>query len=186
MKKFYFVLVFLFFIAVFTGCSLRIPDITIRNESTTLEKQLIGTYQKIEDEPQMVVSSDIKLPEKRIDDSKNVPPVLDAIRNRRLNQEKIDEFKQLEIIGEQNRGFLEIINPDKIRGDQELFNLVTLAVEEENKYREIILSRVLSMNENINETTKKKIESIYAKINKDNSAPGTWIQFVDGSWIKKE
>jgi uncharacterized protein YdbL (DUF1318 family) len=134
----------------------------------------------------MVMSSNFKLTEDKIGYSKNDNSVLDAIRNRKLNRARIDELKQLGIIGEQNKGFLEVINPDKIGEDLEFFNLVTLTVEEENRYREIILSRVFSMNENIGEPTKNKIEYLFAKINIDNSAPGTWIQLIDGIWVKKE
>jgi hypothetical protein len=151
-----------------------------------LEKQLIGTFQHIKSESQLVVSSDFTLADDTVRDSPNEKVILDAIRNRPFNLEKINAFKQLELVGEQNRGFLEIINHTTIRKDQELYQSVTFAVEKENSYRKIILSRLSSMNESSDEKAKNKMERLLANINKNHSLPGTWIQLEDGSWVKKE
>ncbi|HDI52440.1 DUF1318 domain-containing protein [candidate division KSB1 bacterium] len=181
---------FIFVAAValwFGGCSIKTPEIKVTGEKTALEKQVIGTYQEIESDTQLLASARMvpgrgkKTPVMSAEKRR----VIQAIKNRKFNKDDIDEFKRLEIVGENNRGFLEIIHPEKIAQDVTLAKRVQEIVAEENRDREIIIDRVLEINPNLKDTDRKQVCSIFAKMNRENSEPGTWIQLPDGQWVKK-
>jgi len=175
----------LFIFICLLHCSIRVPEVTVTGEMTALEKQILGTYQQLQDESQLIASSRATSRETQPLVSSEKRKVLQAIKNRKFNQDDIDEFKKLEIVGEKTDGLLEILNPEKMESDPYLQRLVNQVVTEENNDRKIILQRIFNMNENLNEQKKSQIELIFARINFENSNSGTWIQNQDGSWIKK-
>lgn len=175
----------LLFITLF-NCSIRVPEVTVTGEMTALEKQILGTYQQLEDESQLIASSRATSSEKQPIAFSEKRKVLQAIKNRKFNKDDIDEFKKLGIVGEKTNGLVEIIHPEKMENDQYLQRLVNQVVAEENKDRTIILTRILNMNENVDDKKKSQIELIFARINFENSDSGTWVQSENGTWIKKE
>ena len=176
----------IFFLIILLQCSIRVPEVTVTGEMTALEKQILGTYQQLEDESQLIASSRATNRETQTLVSSEKRKVLQAIKNRKFNQDDINEFKKLEIVGEKTDGLLEILHSEKMETDPYLQRLVNQVVTEENNDRAIILQRILNMNENVDEQKKTQIELIFARINFENSRSGTWIQNEDGSWIKKE
>ncbi len=176
-----------FFIVIATlECSIRIPDVTVSGEMDPFEKQVLGLFLKLENDFQSVPVTTAGKPynpkTKYSDDRK----VLQALMARKLKKKDIDEVKQSEIVGEQNNGFLKILYPEKMENDSDRYNYINRLVAEENQNRKILLQRVYAMNKNIDEDKKFQVNSIFAKINIQNSKSGDWIQLAEGGWVKKE
>ncbi len=178
---------FLFSMVIFlvSNCSVKAPEVNITGEKTALENQVIGTYREIEQDAWTLASVRSTTPGQQPAMSKEKKLVFEAIQGRKFNKDDIDEFKQSEIVGENNRGLLEIMNPQKLDADPDLKKRVTTIVENENKYREIIIERIVLLNEQASQAGTENVAKIFSKINQDNSEPGTWIQIENGRWIKK-
>ncbi len=54
-----------------------------------------------------------------------------------------------------------------------------------NESREIIMRRVIDLNENLTDADTPKVAEIFGKLNVENALPGHRVQVEDGSWILK-
>jgi uncharacterized protein YdbL (DUF1318 family) len=170
---------------VVASCSFKAPEVRVTGEMTALEKEVIGTYRQIEDDTWMVASTRSNDSQKTVTVSPEKKRVLDAKQRQRFNQDDVEEFKKKGFAGENNRGFLEVMESDALSGDAEKSGLVKTIVQEENEDREIIIDRVIELNESLKNAAKENILAIFAEMNQKNSPVGTWIQDQIGQWITK-
>ena len=63
--------------------------------------------------------------------------------------------------------------------------LVEEIVGEENRDREVVMGRVIELNESLKKAVREEVLVIFARMHQENSKPGTWIQESNGKWIKK-
>ena len=177
----------LFSIMVFfiVNCSVKAPEVNVTGEKTALENQVIGTYAEIEQDAWTLASVRSTKPGQQPKMPAEKKKVFEAVQGRKFNKDDIDEFKKAEIVGETNLGLLEIRNHQKFESDPDLKNRVTKIVETENSYRQIIMDRIIVLNESAAKAGNENVSRIFAKINQDNSEAGTWVQSDDGKWIKK-
>ena len=172
-------------IFIIAGCSVKAPEVNITGEKTALENQVIGTYREIEQDAWTLASVRSATPGQQPTMSQEKKLVFEAVQGRKFNRDDIDEFKKSEIIGENNKGLVEIRDTKKLDVDPELKNRVATIVDNENKYRGIIMDRIVLLNEQAAEAGTDNVGKIFAKMNHDNSEPGTWIQSDDGKWMQK-
>ena len=173
-------------VVILIGCSIKAPEVTVTGEKTTLEKQVEGTYQEIENDADMVASTRAVEGKRKPVMSIEKRLVLKAIQNRKFNQDDVEEFKRLGLVGENNKGLLEIRNTRKLGKNPELKKRVLAILNEENHDRKIIMNRVIQVNEKLKNASTEEVQSVFAKMNRDNSKPGTWIQLPNGKWVKKK
>ena len=179
-------MIFSFIGITIMSCSVKAPEVNVTGEKTALENQVIGTYQEIEQDAWTLASVRSTAPGKQQPTmSKEKKKVFEAVQGRKFNKDDIDEFKKAEIVGENNDGLLEIRNQSKLDADPELKKRVVTIVETENGYRKIIMDRIVVLNESAAKAGGDSVAKIFAKINRDNSGPGTWVQNDDGKWTKK-
>ncbi|MBD3288803.1 DUF1318 domain-containing protein [candidate division KSB1 bacterium] len=181
-KANFILLIFMVFIA---GCSVEAPEVKITGEKTALENQVIGTYEEIEQDSWTITSVRSTSPGKAPAMSEEKKKVLSAVQNRRFNKDDIDEFKEDMVVGENNNGFLEIRNAEKLNKDADYRKRVEQIVAAENQDRKVIMERAMQVNEDIAKAGAERVASVFAKIWQEESAPGTLIQLEDGSWVKK-
>lgn len=180
---------FLFGMAVFvfllTACSIKAPEVRVTGEKTALEKEVLGTYEKMEEDTWMIASTR----EARGEDAVKLHPekknVLEALQEQKFNKDDIDEFKRKSYVGEGNQGLLEIRPSQELEKDAEKMTFVQEIIQEENKDRDIIMARVVELNDNLKKSKRMEILAIFARMNQENSPKGTWIQGQDGGWTKK-
>ena len=170
---------------VFVNCSVKAPEVNITGEKTALENQVIGTYEQIEEDVWTLTSVRSATPGGQPAVSADKKKVLEAVRGRKFNKDDIDEFLEQELVGESNTGLLEIRNQQELDKDENLKTRVTTIVKNENEYRKIIMDRIILLNVQAAEAGEANVSSIFAKMNQDNAAEGSWIQTEDGQWIKK-
>lgn len=167
------------------GCSVKAPEVKITGEKTALENQVIGTYQEIEQDSWTITSVRSTSPGKVTPMSEEKKKVLAAVQNRRFNKDDIVEFKKDLVVGENNKGYLEVRNAEKLSNDDEYRKRVEQIVAAENQDRKVIMERTMQVNEKVASAGEEKVASVFAQIYQDESAPGTLIQLEDGAWVKK-
>ena len=167
------------------GCSIKAPEVQVTGEKTALEREVLGTYHEMEEDTWMVASSRATKGEGKVKISPEKRKVLDALQSQKFNKDDIDEFKKKGYVGENNEGFLELRTSEELSKDQGQKDLVTEIIKEENGDREIIMGRVIELNDSLKKAARKEILTIFAKMNQENSPDGTWIQQPNGEWTKK-
>ncbi len=167
------------------GCSIHAPEVRVTGEKTALEREVVGTYEQMEEDTWMIASTRAVEGESEVKVSPEKRAVLEALQNQKYNRDDIDEFKLKGFVGENNQGFLEIRALESLEQNPEQMELVQTIVQEENEDRETVMERVIELNESLKKAVRDDILSIFAKINQENSAEGTWIQEPNGSWVVK-
>jgi hypothetical protein len=172
------------YLLILSGCTIKTPEVSFTSERTALERQILGTYQTIAEDAWMVSSTrsttaqEIEIPE-----SKKL--VLDAFANRRFNADDIEDFKKDGIAGENTSGLLTILPTGRYNDDTEYRQLVDRIIEEENRDRKIIMTRIVEIHSAVNPLDHEAVASVFAKMNQDASPSGTPIQSEDGTWESK-
>lgn len=172
-------IIILFFILF--NCSIKSPEFTITGQKTALEQQVLGSYQHLTDNAIVTTSARTGGDGGELDTSQR-QAILQAVQNQKFNRDEIDELKRDKVIGENNRGYLQVRPTPKYEQDERYKKLVDDLVEQENGDRRVIYQRVLVMND---VSQEEEINSIFANMQIDQSAPGTWFQQRDGQWIEK-
>lgn len=181
---------FVFFF--FSACAKELVgvNVTIIDQRTALENQVLGTYEEIGKD--MILLASVR----SIDESgklKAVDPIpthkKEAIRARQrteFNKDDIENFKALNCAGENNEGLLTFFEIDKTREDPEFALFAKTIIQEENADRLIIMKRIVMINENFNEEDMPKVQKIFASLNRDNTKKGEKIQLENGTWVVKK
>jgi uncharacterized protein YdbL (DUF1318 family) len=102
------------------------------------------------------------------------PEVQAALDNRRNRFDKLQVLKAKGTIGENNRGYVEVLNPN-----QEAEALV----QAENKDRRLIYQTIERQNNLTN--ALETIEKVFAQVQRDKASSGEKIQEESGRWMTK-
>ncbi|MCP9447934.1 MAG: YdbL family protein [Nitrospira sp.] len=169
------------------GCTGPLVGVTIVDEKTALENQVLGTYQELNQDVLLVASVRYIDPEGRLVPQPPMPPgkeaAIRAMQRSAFNKDDIDRLKAEGILGENLEGGLTILHPENIPADRHAF--VKNLVEEENADRETLVQRVLATNETFTPQDLPKIRRTFAALNRDRARSGEWIQREDGRWVRK-
>ena len=112
------------------GCSGPLVGVTVVDERTALENQVLGTYQELNQEVLLVASVRYIDPKGKLKKTPEVPPgkkkVIRAMQRASFNKDDIDRLKKLEVLGESNEGTITLLFPEQVESDQMPFveNLV--------------------------------------------------------------
>lgn len=187
----------LLFILVLSGCTLAEVQVNVVSERTALENQVLGSYNSLDQDVLLVASvrgvdplGNVQEPPKR---SKEQAEAIESMETIDFHADDVDAFKRLGWVGENNQGLLTpfpIVKenvPDDLkqfaaRYTEPEFNSV---LDDVNKARELIMKRIIEINENFSRDDLPKIRQVFAKINRDSALPGEKIQEEDGTWRTK-
>lgn len=175
----------LLLITIISACSIKAPEVNVTGEKTALEREVLGTYHEMQEDVWMVASARSATDKKTVPISPQKRRVLDALQQQKFNKDDIDEFKRKGYIGENNQGLLEVLPHAKLPVDSLEQSEVKTIVTEENQDREIIISRVIELNQSLKNAVRESILAVFAQMHQDNSSVGTWIQNKTGEWIQK-
>lgn len=155
----------------------------VESPKTVLEQQVLGDFKTLDDE--LVLRSSVR------GDSKGQSvggSVVYAKKNRKFNLDDIEEFKNLQFLGESNTGQLTWL-PDGLgntsRATKFQKNLSLVLIKEENRDREVIWQDNLIKNKNI---TKNNLPAIRKSFNRsfvDKTTVGQWYQDENAKWHRK-
>ena len=175
-------------VLVLAGCGGKLVDInvTIVDQKTALENQILGSFEELSNEVLLLASV------RSIDEEGKLKPVteipkgklraLRAMQRQEFNRDDIQEFKQTLCAGEGNDGTLKFFDNARTKTDAKFKEFAEAIIAEENEDRLIILQRIVATNENFTEQALPKIRKISASLNRDNAKPGEKIQQENGDW----
>ena len=182
MKK-YWIIAFSIYIYFFciTGCAEKLVDVnvTIVDQKTALENQILGSYEELGNEVLLLASV------RSVDEEGKLKPVSEVLKGKRLslkamqrqefNRDDILEFKSTSCVGEGNDGRLKYFEDERILKDSDYKKFVMVILKEENKDRLTILKRIVATNENFSDKDLPKVQKISASLNRDNAHAGEKI-----------
>ena len=176
--------------AVFTGCGKKIATVTIVDEKSALEKQILGQFGDFGKEVYYMSSVRSVDTDGKLKKTENIPEdkkkVISAMQRISFNYDDIADFKSKHFAGENNKGFLEIFNDKIIELDVKQKNFLIEIVNQENYDRKVIMERILGTNINLKDNDMSKVENIYASMKRDTANAGEYIQLPDGNWTIKK
>lgn len=173
--------------ATAASCSGPLVGVTIVDEKTALENQVLGTYQELSEEVLLVASVRYIDPAGKLVARPALAPgkekAIRAMQRSAFNKDDIDRLKTQGVLGENNEGGITIVAPEKIATDRHPF--ISNLVEEENADRDILMQRILATNEKLTQQDMPKIRRTFAALNRDRARPGDFVQLEEGPWIQK-
>lgn len=170
------------------GCGGPLVGVTVVDERTALENQVLGTYQELNQEVLLVASVRYIDPKGKLQKSPEIPAgkkqVIRALQRSSFNKDDIDGLKQQGVLGENNEGGLTLLEPKQVAPDQLAF--VNNLVAEDNADRTVVMARVIETNEKLSEKDLPRVKKMFGALNRDKAAIGHMIQFDDGKWARKD
>lgn len=182
-------------VVLLAGCTLAKVQVDVVSERTTLENQVLGTYNALDSE--MLLAASVRAVDAR---GRITPPPKqsqehkDAIMAMQVMEFHADDlhlFKQLGWVGENNQGLLTAFerDADAVPDDLKTFaqrygdNEFAAVVDEVNRSREVIMQRVVDLNADLTASDMPQIRRLFGKLNTENALPGEKIQNEQGGWI---
>lgn len=174
-------------IGVLWGCGGPLVGVTVVDERTALENQVLGSYEELNEEVLLVASVRYIDPKGKLVERPPLPPgkvkAIRAIQRSAFNKDDIDRLKSLGVLGENNQGGLTLLAPDKVEPGKEAF--VENLLKEENTDRDVLMRRIIETNEKLAEEDLPKVRKTFAALNRDKARPGDLIQLDIGEWVQK-
>lgn len=176
------------FLVLLAGCGGPLVGVTVIDERTALENQVLGTYQELNQQVMLLASVRYIDPEGKLKQTQELPPgkknVVRALQRVSFNKDDLSRYKSLGTIGENNEGGITLLEPEKVELTDRAF--VDNLIKEENEDRFIIMSRIIETNETLSSTDAPRVHKMFAALNRDKALNGERIQLDSGKWIKKE
>ena len=167
---------------VLSGCvSLKIVSV---DQKTQLENQILGSLQDMEGDLVLVASVRGE-GDKNPNISKAHKEALMAMLNRQFNADDLLEMKNAGVVGEKDDGLLAYFETERTRNDAEFSELSKRIFAEENRDREIIMKRVIAMNDKLTMKEYPQVKKMLYMLNVQNSLEGHKIQDENGTWTVK-
>lgn len=174
--------------ALLTGCGGPLVGVTVVDERTALENQVLGTYQELNQQVMLVASVRYIDPKGKLKQTQELPPgkkdVVRALQRVSFNKDDLNRYKSLGVIGENNEGGITLLEPEKVEPADRAF--VDNLIKEENEDRAAIMSRIIETNETLSSTDLPRVHKMFAALNRDKALKGERIQLDNGKWIQKE
>lgn len=177
------------------GCTLAKVDVNVVSERTSLENQVLGSYNSLSEDLLLVASvrgvsptGKIDAPPRRSPEQQDATRALETIS---FHADDLDAFKRLGWAGENREGlitpFPRVIPknlPPELQTFATLYSEAEFrqVIDEVNQSREVLMQRVIQTNENFTAKDLPAIRKVFAKINRQKSGPGTKVQADDGTW----
>lgn len=180
-----------------SGCTLAEVKVNVASERTSLENQILGSYNSLSEETLLVASvrgvdplGRIQPPPKKSQEQQDAVSAMQVLS---FHADDVDSFKRLGWVGEDNQGRLTPFGlgrdktPDDLkdfaaRYRQQEFDSV---LKEVNAAREVVMRRAIETNASLTPADLPKVRAVFAKLAADTARPGDRLQNVDGSWTVK-
>lgn len=171
-----------------TACGGPLVGVTVVDERTALENQVLGTYQELNQQVMLVASVRYIDPKGKLKQTQELPPgkkdVVRALQRVSFNKDDLNRYKSLGIIGENNEGGVTLLEPEKVQPDDRAF--VENLIKEENEDRRAIMSRIIETNETLTPSELPRVHKMFAALNRDKALKGERIQLDNGTWTQKD
>jgi len=173
------------------ACAEKLVDVnvTIVDQKTALENQILGSYEELGNDVLLLASVRSVDEEGKLKPATEIPKgkltALRAMQRQEFNRDDIQEFKKSQVAGEGNDGLLKFFETEQIKSDARFKEFASAIIAEENEDRIVILKRIVATNENFADRDLPKVQKISASLNRDNAKPGEKFQQEDGNWTTR-
>jgi hypothetical protein len=174
---------------VLYGCAGKLVDVnvTIVDQKTALENQILGSYEELSNDVLLLASVRSVDEEGKLKPTVEIPKgklkALRALQRQEFNRDDIQDFKNSLLAGEGNDGFLKFFENKRTKTDVHYRDFVVTLIAEENEDRLTVLQRILATNEYFTMQDLPKVQKISASLNQENARPGEKIQLENGEWF---
>ena len=185
-------------LVIASACTLAEVKVDVVSERTSLENQVLGSYNSLSDEVLLVASVRGVDPQGRVATpaprSGEQQDAVEAVQVLSFHADDVDTFKRLGWVGENNQGLLTPFELQKTQIPDGLEEFAARYGREEflavvadvNAARVVVMNRVVERNENLTKDDFPQVQRIFAKIQKENAVAGDKIQAEDGTWVVKQ
>lgn len=149
----------------------------VLDRKTQLENQILGTFQRLEDD--LVLASSVRGERAESGLSPLEREALDALMTREYHRDDLDALKQKHVVGEARTGYLAILAPPRNQAEAAGVRALT---EEENRCRKLILKRAIALGRGLSEKDLPELEKIFYRLNLRTARPGDRVQLEGGGW----
>ena len=157
------------------GCVTFKPVVVDRK--TQLENQMLGTFQRLEDD--LILASSVRGERREPRLSGLEREAVDAMMIREFHRDDVDVLKSKQIVGEAKTGQLALLAPPS---DEAEAKRVKQLVTEENRCRQVLLRRVIALGPNLSDKDLPELQRILYRLNAQAARPGERLQDEDGAW----
>lgn len=189
--------VVIFLVVLLGGCTLAEVNVEVAGERTSLEKQVLGSYNALT--RRAMLSSSVR----GVDPLGNVerPPklsadgqeALDAVQTLAFHADDLEAFRRLGWVGEGNDGLLARFPMNREGAPEDLAGFASgygqdefdAVLSEINASRMILMRRVISTDDRFTEADFPEIRTVFARLNVRRALPGERVQDPDGQWTVK-
>jgi uncharacterized protein YdbL (DUF1318 family) len=178
------IVVFLFF--SISGCVSA--SISVVDERTALENQILGSYEELDHNLQLLASV------RAVDASGNTKKTpnfsdirkqaIQARQTHQFNHDDVEELKQKGCLGEANDGTLSA-RPCTQSSEPATAERIKRIIESENEARKIILQFIVTTSPDLTEKDLPEVSKAYTRMQHETAKPGEWVQLDSGEWVKK-
>ncbi len=174
-----------------TACGTLVGvDVTVVDQKTALENQILGSYEELGDEMLLLASVRSVDEDGKLKAVAEIPPgkkqAIRALQRQEFNRDDIQAFKQNGVAGEGNDGLLVFFENERTQSDPKYKEFVETILQQENEDRLTLLRRTIATSPGLEESDLPKMQKIFASLNRDNAQPGEKIQREDGTWVAKQ
>ncbi len=185
------------FWVLLAGCTLADVQVEVLSERTTLENQVLGTYNSLDREMLLVASvrgvdarGEIREPPPHSREHRDAVTAMQVLA---FHEDDLTAFKRLGWVGENNRGLLTPFGIDRTDPPPDLADFAQGYSPEEfeavvaasNEARETVMRRVIETNESLTEADLPEVRRVFGRLNAENAPPGVKIETAGGEWIAK-
>jgi len=158
------------------------------DERTALENQILGTYEELDRDMQLLVSvraapADEGPGEQPL--SRARQKAIQARRTRLFNRDDVDELKRAGCLGEAKDGKL-AARACKASSDAEIAARIERILASENEARFVILEFVVQASPDLTVKDLPQVIDAHVRTQRENARPGEWIQLDSGEWVQKD
>ena len=180
------------------GCTLAKVDVNVVSERTSLENQVLGSYNALDQEMLLVASVRGVDPEGRIrrppEKSQDQKDAVQAMQVLAFHEDDVAAFKRLGWVGEARDGLLVPFALERKNPPADLADFAARYKEEEfrsvvadvNRARERVMVRVIELNENFRRDDLPRVRQVFGRLNAEKALTGEKFQTEDGAWKVKQ
>ncbi|OGR40512.1 MAG: DUF1318 domain-containing protein [Desulfovibrionales bacterium GWA2_65_9] len=184
--------------AALSGCTLAEVKVNVASERTSLENQILGSYNSLSEETLLVASvrgvdplGRIQTPQPK---SREQQDAITAMQVLSFHADDVEAFKRLGWVGEDNQGLLTGFALGRDNAPDELKDFATRYRQQEfdsvlaevNRARETVMRRAIETNASLTQADLPKVRAVFAKLAEDTARPGAKLQASNGTWTVKK
>ncbi len=162
--------------------------IQVVDERTALENQILGAYEELDRDLQLVAS--VRAVD--ADGKARPPPRLSDVRQRavqarqtqQFNRDDLEELARQGCLGEGQDGLL-ALRPCPAQADTATAARLERLLAAENEARRMLLEFVISTSPDLTRADLPQLQEAAARSQRERAPAGAWLQDEDGAWRQK-